>query len=650
LISFVTLLTYGVLISQLGFYRDDWYQMWTAQSQGSAGLIALFQSDRPLVGYLYALAYRFIGTAPLGWHIYALVVRLIGSLAFFWLARSIWRERRAETTSLALLFAVYPGFASQPNAGVYVSLLIANAAVILSFALTAAAFREKRAAARIVLLAAAFLLGLLYLGIFEAMIGLEAARFALLWYLAWRENGGPKQALGRAFKSGLPFLLLAAAFLYWRLFIFHSTRRATNVNFLFSDFTAMPLRSVLSIALETFKDALETTFFSWVVPFYQFTVYGHYRDMAFAALTALAVCAAVALYLFLARRADDPSAADPQANLHLVWLGVLMTLVILVPFNAAGKNVVFAGQGDRYALPGALGTVFVAGGLLFHYLKGRSRQVVLLGLVAMSVVVHYFSAAWYRDFWTFERKVWWQIIWRAPAIERGAMLFIPYSPFAEGYEIYGPANAIYYPGETEVVIGAEVLNAETAVNLLIGKSRGHYDRSNFVENNYDRALIAVFPSGGSCLHVLDGRKVELPGLIDGTLVSMVAERSKIEVIDPYAVPPAPPAFLGEEPPHDWCYYYQKMNLARQRGEWDEVLRLENEAAALDLAPNDVSEWMPVLEAQATLGSEKAARRLGTIIRSDDTARFHLCRELKKEPAYPLPYNHQLARDLVCSGK
>jgi hypothetical protein len=131
---------------------------------------------------------------------------------------------------------------------------------------------------------------------------------------------------------------------------------------------------------------------------------------------------------------------------------------------------------------------------------------------------------------------------------------------------------------------------------------------------------------------------------------MVAERSRIEVIDPYAVPPAPPAFLGEEPPHDWCFYYQKMNLARQRGEWDEVLRLANEAAALDLAPNDVSEWMPVLEAQATLGSEKAARRLGTIIRSDDPARFYLCRELKKEPAYPPPYNHQLARDLVCSGK
>ena len=61
LIVVVTLLTYGILIPQLGFYRDDWYLLSTAQSQGPAGIIALFQIDRPLVGYLYAVAYRLLG-------------------------------------------------------------------------------------------------------------------------------------------------------------------------------------------------------------------------------------------------------------------------------------------------------------------------------------------------------------------------------------------------------------------------------------------------------------------------------------------------------------------------------------------------------------------------------------------------------------
>jgi hypothetical protein len=252
LVIFVTLVTYGVLIPQLGFYRDDWYQMWTAQAQGSAGLIALFQSDRPLIGYLYALGYKFIGTTPFGWHIYALVARLIGNLAFLWLVRSLWRERRMETTSLALLFAVYPGFASQPNGGVYISLLLANAAAVLSFAFTVAAFHTGGRALRIIYLTVAFLLGILYLGIFEAMIGLEAARFAMIWYLVWRSGvTDRKKAFIQSVKFDLPYLILAVGFLYWRLFIFQSTRHATSVSSLFSGFAVMPLRSVLSIALET---------------------------------------------------------------------------------------------------------------------------------------------------------------------------------------------------------------------------------------------------------------------------------------------------------------------------------------------------------------------------------------------------------------
>jgi hypothetical protein len=267
----------------------------------------------------------------------------------------------------------------------------------------------------------------------------------------------------------------------------------------------------------------------------------------------------------------------------------------------------------------------------------------------MSVMVHYFSAASYRDFWVFERNVWWQMIWRAPALERGTMLFIPASPFAEGYEMYSPANVIYYPGDAEVAIGAEVLNARTATFIQIGKDRSHYDRSTFVEDHYGNALISVFPASGSCLHVLDGRKVELSGLVDNTLLSMVAGYSMVDRINVNATPAIPPAFLGSEPEHGWCFYYQKMNLARQRGNWDEVAQLADETAKLGLAPNDVSEWMPILEAYATLDREKKARRLSTIIRSDEVARFYLCREMQKGSAYAEPYNYELVKELICGA-
>jgi hypothetical protein len=82
-----------------------------------------------------------------------------------------------------------------------------------------------------------------------------------------------------------------------------------------------------------------------------------------------------------------------------------MVLVIFVPFNAAGRNVLFSGQWDRYALPGALGVAFVIGGIIFQYFPRTVRDGLLIALVSMSVVVHFFSAAWYRDFWNFQRNV-----------------------------------------------------------------------------------------------------------------------------------------------------------------------------------------------------------------------------------------------------
>ena len=95
------------------------------------------------------------------------------------------------------------------------------------------------------------------------------------------------------------------------------------------------------------------------------------------------------------------------------------------------------------------------------------------------------------------------------------MLFVelPVGGFQEGYEIYGPANIVYYPGRS-LQIGGDVINATTVANLQLQKNREHWDRSVLIADNYQNALVAVFPGGNSCLHVLDGRKVELAGLID----------------------------------------------------------------------------------------------------------------------------------------
>jgi hypothetical protein len=653
LITLVTVLTYGVLISQLGFYRDDWYLFSTAQSQGLAGIRALFQIDRPLVGYLYAFGYQLLGISPLAWQVVTLLTRLVGNLALFWLLRLIWPEWKQETLAVALLFSIYPGYTVQPNAGVYISDLLANAAALISIALTIKVLQSTRLGVQVILSALAGLLALLYLGIFESAIGLEAARFGLIWYILWRrDHQGFKFTLRQTLRADLLYLVLAAAFLVWRLFFFQSTRRATNLGVLLGKYGALPLHSIISVTVETLKDILETTLFAWVVPFYQFVANSNYRDLAIAVGLSLLVAVCIFLVFRLSYRQAADRDENPNSNPthHLILLGLFIVVFALLPIDIAGRNVLFSDQWDRYTLYASLGVALVIGGIIFHFFKEPYRKGLLMALVGMSVIVHYFSAAMYRDFWSWQRDLWQQMVWRAPNLQPGTMLFasLPFAGYEEGYEIYGPANMVYYPGQG-IQLGGDVLNSNTAANIQLQKNREHYDRSVLVPDNYKNTLFAVYPSLQSCLHVLDGRKIELPGLLDNSLVSEVASYSEINQVDTSAAPVTLPAFLSGEHPKAWCFYYQKMDLARQQGNWGEAARLADEAQKKGLTPEDVSEWMPAFEAYTTLGRDQDARHAASIIRASDNARSFLCLQLQRGPVYPAPYNYNQVNQLLCQA-
>ena len=176
-ITITTLLSYGSLIPQLGFYRDDWYMLLAGQTEGAQGIINLFAIDRPLIGYIYALDYALLGSSVIGWHFYALFLRLLGSVGFFYLLRVIWPEKKFETTIAALLFAVYPGFLQQPNAATFKNLLLGYDLAIFSILATILAVKAKNRGKVILWTSLALLFALLYFGIFEAMIGWKALGF-----------------------------------------------------------------------------------------------------------------------------------------------------------------------------------------------------------------------------------------------------------------------------------------------------------------------------------------------------------------------------------------------------------------------------------------------------------------------------------------
>jgi hypothetical protein len=75
----------------------------------------------------------------------------------------------------------------------------------------------------------------------------------------------------------------------------------------------------------------------------------------------------------------------------------------------------------------------------------------------------------------------------------------------------------------------------------------------------------------------------------------------------------PTSIFGSEPQHDWCYYYQKADLARQFKDWHQIGELGDEARAKGLSPADKSEWLLFITAYERIGRHGDATQLSSLL-------------------------------------
>ena len=148
--------------------------------------------------------------------------------------------------------------------------------------------------------------------------------------------------------------------------------------------------------------------------------------------------------------------------------------------------------------------------------------------------------------------------------------------------------------------------------------------------NFGQALILARPESSSCLHIFDGTRPDFTDADDFATLS-TAKYSDINLIDTLAAPAFPPvALLGAEPTHGWCYYFEKASLARQRMDWQEIVRLGNEAASLGLRPDDYSEWIPFILGFAFTGDFASVDSLVPILKENLRAKDSVCTNLEAQ--------------------
>ena len=622
---------YLPLAGSVGYYRDDWHVLWAAVEQGPKGIIDQHTLDRPLMGVMYAGMDILLGQKPLAWQFFALGVRVAGAWILLWLLRSIWPDHKLPTLYMTLLFVIYPGFYQQANAHTYQNHLLALLFGLLSLALTVQFTQSRSKETKLLLAGLSILSGLACYMMFEWMIGLEGLRLLLLWYLGSHRQTSASffSRVRKLLPVWLPSLGGAAGYLIWRIVFFKSARSVTDVGALARRYFADPGGNILRVILESAKDLFETIFSAWFTPLYQLSASLTLGD-AFIGL-GLALAAVAICLLYLRAFPSVPSDPDVKPLSAGLWLGAFAVLVAVLPPILAERQVEFRDGLERYSLTAIAGVVIFLVSLIYNSLCLARRNTAILALVAIGVLTQYSSMVSFRNFWDFQRQLWWQLSWRAPDLKDNTAI-IPLLPpgyrFAEGYEVWAPANLIYRPDTVRVAVSGEALNNQTILYLTEQLNLGRNIRKVEYTVDFKNSLVMAIPAAGSCLHVFNGERLEY-SLDEDPLIRIAGGYSRPSMIQTEAAGRQPPQdIFGAEPQHGWCFYYQKASLARQRGDWQEVVRLGDEAAARGFQPQDIVEWLPFYEGYVHLWHYDQIGWIAGILRSDHFFIVGYCQQFR----------------------
>jgi hypothetical protein len=598
------------------------------------GFWSAFAVDRPILPWLYMLTTPLAGADPARWHILGILAHTLAALGLWWALRSLWPEHPAQATWVALSFAVYPGFLQSPISIIYTHFFLLFALFAVSLVGMILSVRLPRW--RLWLTLGSLVAAGLNMFSLEYFSGLEWIRPVVLWIVLAQQTPQRSARLRRVLVTWLPYLALTLAYLGWRTLLF---RFPTYQPGLLSDFSLTPVAAIGGLAGAVGRDLLLASAGAWSSVFMPPDVATvGVRTMAASYVLALAGGAAVAGYLGWAAPRQDELPATGGAgrrswSLQAIALGFLALIAGGLPVWVTQLPLGLQYPWDRLTLPFMLGTSLVLVGLT-NLIPWRAPRVLALGvLVGLAIGFHFRNEVSYARDWEDVKPFFWQLTWRVPGLKSDTAVLtneIPFDYYSDN-SLTAPLNWTYAPDQSSTQMGYMLYYLPLRLGKgLKGTSPGlpivqEYRATRFVGSTSQVLALLYWPP--ACVHVLDVVLDDSMPTIPPTL-SQFVPLSRLDLIEASpAEPAAPPeAIFGPEPPHDsWCYYFEKADLARQQGDWAEVVRLGNVAIHLSDKPNEASEWIPFIEGYAHSGDWQTAEDLtGRAFRQSEPDRLMLC--------------------------
>lgn len=599
----ILVLAFGLQTPWLGFYWDDWALAWFSHQFGAQYFIG-YEPFRPVSGWLYSLSFSLLHESTFAWQLYALLWRWACVLAFWWLLRLLWRRAGRLPELAALIFALYPGFSQQPIAVTYSLYWMYYTFFLVSLGLMVLAVRSKEY--RLWLTLGAMTLSLLTMFSTEYFYGLELLRPLLIWIVIGGQELATRRRIRQSLRAWAPYLPIVIIVFAWRYALANAPGNLYSTSLL-TEFLARPLATLIALAGTVLGDFFEAGLAAWARLGDAITQLSFSSKVTWIYVAVVLAAAWLAAAILL-RRED----AKFEKWREKVGLGASALLVGGLSFWVAELPLRLTFAWDRFTLPMLFGVAILLGTAIeILRVQSRAKIIFLCVLLGLAAGYHFFNANAYREEWESQRNFFKQLIWRAPGIEANTAL-LSVEPPLEHYTdnsltapliwIYNRdavANTIpYYMAYLDLRADAELLGGGSGTIDKV------YRSVHFAGNSAD--VLVFYYAPPACLRILDPELDPLfPKLPE--ILAQQAPRSNLARIGAQpdrAVAEFP--FWSSAPDNSWCYYFEKADLARQLGDWEQVAKLGDIAFSLDDAPNHPAERTPFIEGYAHVGNWKRA--------------------------------------------
>ncbi len=616
---FLGLICFALLIPRIGLYWDDWPSLWFYHIFGSTIFPDVFASDRPVQGWLWVLTTGILGESIEAWQLFGIFSRWLSCLAVWWTLRLIWPQRSIEITWIAFLFMVYPGFSQQLIPMTYSHMFLVLAAVFFSFGTMIWAYRKPEWFWP--LISISLLTSILSMFTLEYFVGLELLRPVFLWLTLEEGEANFRKRAATVLKRWLPYLLLMAAFLIWRNL--QPTPRANIL--IFDRLRSDPVAAIIELGRTVLQDIFEGSVLAWVQVF-NFSKLLVYRRSIILLCAIIVITSSVVTIFYLVKlrspnelSQETISTSKTRWGIQAIFLGIYALFIAGWPFWVTDLLIDLRFPWDRFTLAMMFGASVLIAGIISLLTKKRITSAIITGvLVGLAVGVHFETGLAYMREWNYQKAFFWQMVWRAPHIQPGTTILTSRLPFkmTTDNSLIAPLNWIYAPDNSSNQMPYLMLNLDGRLNkelsnLEEGEQIQYPYRATHFEGTSSQAIL-LFYSPEHCLKVINPELDQYwpyqPGFIPD---AFGLSNPGLIIGDPETSAQPPASVFGTEPSPDWCYYFEKAELARQFGDWEQAAEYADKALRLDKSFNrkNIAELLTFIEAYAHNGQWDKAVQL-----------------------------------------